>query len=404
MIGNRYAILIASSNFEDKAFDSLQCPEKDVDGLNEVLSSKERCNFNETLVLKNLPHYEILFKIEQFLEKVGRDDLVLIYYSGHGKQDRTGKLHLAAIDTKVNWLKSTSVPIENLRSLIEASRTKKIILILDCCFSGLVGDAFLRGSADDQLQLLSRSRGIYIMTASTGLQVALEKESENFGVFTKHIIDGIRDLKAINREGDITIDSLYEYVYKQMIQEGIQTPMKWDLNVEGDIIIASCSGSCKQEMPNKRQIDNTEAPDYIQLVERLSAIEKSVESDKPRYTFAYNPNIYWKNMKNYEKLVECINAWDKALKQDIYSHNFSKSCIERHSPMSAEHIRLAWEYQEKVFYEIKDEIAELKLKCIELKNNIELYKAMGDTHSLEELESNMKKINEALPSHFRLEL
>jgi hypothetical protein len=47
--------------------------------------------------------------------------------------------------------------------------------------SGARGKAFLRSGADDQLSLMQKGSGLYIMTASTGVQVAQEKESDEYG-------------------------------------------------------------------------------------------------------------------------------------------------------------------------------------------------------------------------------
>lgn len=234
---NRYAILIGNSQYDDKNLSCLKFPENDVDSLYKILISKDYCNFSEVSHLKNKLSYEVLQRIEQILVKARKNDLVLIYYSGHGKQDLHGRLYLATKDTDIEILKSTSIPIESIKRFIEDSNTNKVIIILDCCYSGSIGNTFLRGGVDDQLQSLSKVRGTYIITGSTAIQVALEKESEKHGIFTKHIIEGIRDWGAADEFGKITIESLYRYVYKQM-QEGYQKPMKWDLGVEGELIIA----------------------------------------------------------------------------------------------------------------------------------------------------------------------
>ena len=102
-----------------------------------------------------------------------------------------------------------------------------------------MGDEFLRSSVDDQLQLASKGRGTYIMTASTGIQVATEKEVDQHGLFTKHLIQGIDSGDAdLDRDGRISMDELYRYVHDRVLDESSQEPMKWDLNVHGDLIIA----------------------------------------------------------------------------------------------------------------------------------------------------------------------
>jgi hypothetical protein len=66
-------------------------------------------------------------------------------------------------------MESTSIPLDTLRDYIEVSSSNKVILILDSCFSGAAGEAFTKSGVDDQLQLASGGRGIYIMSASTGI-------------------------------------------------------------------------------------------------------------------------------------------------------------------------------------------------------------------------------------------
>lgn len=251
MSERRYGILIASSQYQDQRLQNLRCPENDVDGLNEVLISKEHGNFSETSVLKNRPHHEVLLKFNQVLKKAGKDDLVLFYYSGHGKLNAAGKLHLATTDTIVDSLEATSIPLDTLKNYIDVSPANKFVFILDSCFSGAAGAAFTRGSVDDQLHLASGGRGTYIMTGSTGIQTALEKEADKYGIFTKHIIGGIKSGEAANDEGLITMDSLYSYIHDAVLKEASQEPMKWDLNVKGDLVIAR-SGKTRRSQRAKQ--------------------------------------------------------------------------------------------------------------------------------------------------------
>ncbi|MEJ2366391.1 MAG: caspase family protein [Deltaproteobacteria bacterium] len=249
MTWRKYGILIASSRFPDEPkLQPLRCPEHDVEGLNDILKSSEYGQFSDILVLKNKPHHEVLKDINRVLRRAGRDDLVLIYYSGHGKLNAAGRLHLATLDTVVEELDTSSIPVARIKDLVDISSSNKIVLILDCCFSGAVGDAFARSGVDDQLQLVSGGRGTYILTASTGIQVALEKESDEFGVFTKHMIEGISSGKAdMDCDGLVSMDDLYRYVHAQVLSEGFQEPMRWNLNVHGPLFIARSGKTSREE-------------------------------------------------------------------------------------------------------------------------------------------------------------
>ncbi len=239
-MGERRAILIASSQFPaEPRLTTLRCPENDVEGLSKVLAPEAQGGYREVVPLKNKPHHEVLKTVEIALNRAKKDDFVLIYYSGHGKLDRAGHLCLATTDTEVEALGSTSIPVATILDYIRLSPCRSVGLILDCCYSGAVGESIFRGGVEEQLQQTSRSGGIYILTASTGVQVAEEKESDEYGLLTKHIIQGIESGEADLREdGHISMDELYEYVHGKVTQEGFQEPMKWDLNVTGELVVA----------------------------------------------------------------------------------------------------------------------------------------------------------------------
>ncbi len=229
----RYAILIASSSYPNEpGLSTLRCPSHDVDAVDAILRSPNFGQFTETFVFKNRPNHLILERIETVLSDAGRDDLVLIYFSGHGKIP-SGQLFLATANTKLKAIGSTSIPVATLKSFFDASSTRKKVLILDCCFSGAVGEVFARGGVDDHLQLMSRGQGTFIMTASTGIEVAVEKEGDQNGLFTKHLVQGIRSGEADkNEDGFVDMQELYEYVYEKVREEGAQEPMKWDLHAK----------------------------------------------------------------------------------------------------------------------------------------------------------------------------
>lgn len=248
MSERRYAVLIASSHYPNapRQLETLRCPTNDVDGLNELLASQDHGRFIQPVVLKNLPHNEVLRQINRALHQAGADDLVLIYYSGHGKLNQAGRLHLTTVDTEIDLLDSTSIAVDRIRELIEISHSKKVILILDCCYSGRVRDAFLKSGVDDQLQRIHSDQGIYILTASTGIQAAREKEGEEYSYFTKNLLDGIREGKADRDEdGLVSVRELYEYAVGQM--NGYQIPMMWGLNVRGAEPVIARTGDLWKE-------------------------------------------------------------------------------------------------------------------------------------------------------------
>ena len=234
--GRRKAILIAASEFpEEPSLQTLRCPKNDVAGLAEALTSAEFGLFTDPLTFINQPSHSTLLAINRVFKEANRDDQILIYYSGHGKPDTAGQLHLATSDTEVGALETSSIPVGTLRRLIDNYACNKVALILDCCFGGAVGKDFLKSGVDDHLKQTFHGRGIYILTASTATQTAREKEGDDYSLFTKHILQGIRQGEADHDDdGLISLDDLYEYVKTRVPKEAPQYPTKWEFGVQGN--------------------------------------------------------------------------------------------------------------------------------------------------------------------------
>lgn len=284
--GRRSAILIGSSQFDKEPLKAkpLKCPERDVDGMHELLAATELGAFGEVFVFKNSHHQAALDQIEEVLTTAARDDQVLIYYSGHGETDLPGRLYLTATNTDTKKLVSTSIPIETLRTMIENSLCRKIILILDCCFGGAAGKSFVKGSVDEKLKELARGYGIYILTASTAAQTAQEREGDDYGLLTKHIISGIKEGAAANDEGFISMDGLYRYVHRQVTGEGYQEPMHWALNVKGeDLIIARAAAlySAQQLLDFKKLINRLDEDEEI-AGEICAEVRLVIQQNQPK--------------------------------------------------------------------------------------------------------------------------
>ena len=248
MSEKKYAVLIGNGEFpqDRKLLPSLRCSIKDATAFNEVLRSPVFGLFDDTVVLSDKPAHEILLELNKVLKRAEKNDLVLIYYSGHGKLNTTGTLHLATLDTQVEYIDATSISVVRIRELMDTCPSKKMILILDCCYSGRVAGAYLKGNIDDHLQQVAGgngSRGIYLLTASTGVQVAQEKEGDQNSLLTKYLLEGIREAKAdFDDDGLVTISDLFKYASDALSRESSQVPTKTDLNVQGDSLVVAKTG------------------------------------------------------------------------------------------------------------------------------------------------------------------
>jgi Caspase domain len=272
MAQRKIAILAGNTVYpEEPALQALRCPKNDVDDLDRLLSDPQIGGFTETYSFINRRSEELLVKLNELLNQLTGEDFLLFYYSGHGKRNRRGKLHLAASNTTLDALECTSIPLENVKSLIDVSACQRIVIVLDCCYSGLAGEVFLKNSVDDEIQVLQQdSKGIYILTSSTAISVSAEKESDRNSLFTKYLLQGVETGAAdVDDDGQITADDLYKYIHTEMRGNGFQIPMKWDLNVRGVLTLARsvmAPSSKVLEISERKPIAQDEALRLLQSV------------------------------------------------------------------------------------------------------------------------------------------
>jgi uncharacterized caspase-like protein len=94
-MGDRYALIVASSEYEDRILSQLTAPAQDAAALATVLEDPAIAAFQVTIV-RNKPSHQVNQEIETFFADRQREDLLLAYFSGHGIKDDEGKLYFAS--------------------------------------------------------------------------------------------------------------------------------------------------------------------------------------------------------------------------------------------------------------------------------------------------------------------
>jgi hypothetical protein len=239
----RRALVVATYAYADAGLSRLAAPAHDAESLASVLEDPAIAGFDVTMLV-NKPHYEVGEAIADFYGAARRDDLTLLYFTGHGVKDDEGRLYLAMANTRREALMFTAISAAQLNDAMDASRSRRKVLVLDCCYSG----AFPAGRAakdDEGVQTLERfqGRGRAVLTASDATQYAFEGDdlrgTGTSSVFTRHLVEAISSGAAdLDEDGDIALDELYSYVYEQVVAEMPQQRPKKQEDVDGRILIA----------------------------------------------------------------------------------------------------------------------------------------------------------------------
>src|SRR5205807_2521178 len=121
------------------------------------------------------------------------EDVLLVYYVGHGMSTSEGQLALAVRETDPDpeLLAHTAILYENLARILRSCRAPTKLVILDCCHAGLGSRAnYIFQSAD--LAEAYPVDGLYFVGASAGDKKAKAPLDGELTYFTAAFLDVIR--------------------------------------------------------------------------------------------------------------------------------------------------------------------------------------------------------------------
>jgi hypothetical protein len=148
---------------------------------------------------------------EQLFDNFSED--ILFYFSGHGTATRAGG-HVCTQDATK---KEVGLPMDELLTLANSSTAREVLLILDCCFSGALGNP--KNLPPYQAQL---REGVTILTASRSTEVSLEKTGGH-GLFTWLVLSALRG-GAADIRGQVSAAAVYSYA-EQVLDAWSQRPL-----------------------------------------------------------------------------------------------------------------------------------------------------------------------------------
>ena len=108
----------------------------------------------------------------------------------------------------------TAIAARDIHSQMEESRSKRQVIILDCCFGG----AFAKGMTAKNtgtVNLLNQlgGEGRAILTASTSTQYAFEQDGFELSLYSHFLVEGLETGAAdLDGDGWISVDELHDYV------------------------------------------------------------------------------------------------------------------------------------------------------------------------------------------------
>ena len=147
----KVALLIGVSEYGE-GIPSLSAPRNDVTAMKRVLENPKMGGFDDVTILPDPDLAEMQKAVQQVFASRSKDDLVLLFFSGHGITDDNNKLYFSTKGTSRDFYKATSVPASFIQDVSLECYAKRQVMILDCCFSGAFAEGFIHKGLDLELQ------------------------------------------------------------------------------------------------------------------------------------------------------------------------------------------------------------------------------------------------------------
>lgn len=208
----RRALIVGIDDYDHAT--TLYCCVNDANKMKDILNKNE----------DRSPNYECLLLTSTDREPVTRKRLrkvlnetfnnfpgdVLFYFSGHGDPSETGG-YIVTQDGEQN---DVGIPMDEILTLAIKSPAKSILLVLDCCFSGNIGNpSILQDSSPEAPQKSFIRQGMTILAASRPTEPAMEFGGH--GVFTRLVLGALAG-GAADVRGRISAAAVYAYVEQSL--------------------------------------------------------------------------------------------------------------------------------------------------------------------------------------------
>ena len=164
----------------------------------------------------------IINGLRDFSAKIGPDDVLIFYFSGHGEKNYLLPFDYDGMYNKLSY--------QEVNSLLQQTKAKHKICLTDACHSGSMYAMKGSSSSDsykNEFDVFGEKKDeIAILVSSQSNQKSVESTRLRQGTFSHFLIKGLKGESDRNRDNIITVTELYNYVHRQVksYTNNLQTP------------------------------------------------------------------------------------------------------------------------------------------------------------------------------------
>ena len=233
--GQRWAVVVGISDYKDNEIPDLRYAHEDARAFFDLLvkpleeGGMEVPKTNIRFLVDDQATYtNVREAFTDFLKNAMEEDIVFIYFAGHGAPDpdRPNVLYLLTHDSDMKRLNATSIRMNEVENALkDFVMAKKVTVFADACHSrGVAGGAATRALASPELvnqylwDLAQARSSTLTFSASDRNQLSQEDKrwGGGHGVYTYHLIEGMKGKADFDKDGIVRLGELVQYVSDQV--------------------------------------------------------------------------------------------------------------------------------------------------------------------------------------------
>lgn len=228
MVGKVYFAGIAAAKYQKGK--SLTYAIKDIMDVHDSLKKQYGSRLIVDTLFNSQVTREKVLALRSRYEQTKPEDIVIVYYSGHGcLTPKMSEAFFATYDMNFEDASKRGLSLGHFNGLLDYIPARNKVIFLDACHSGEVRQDLKNAKMlgyneidpfDLVLELYTdhyQGNGTNIVVAAHGLEKAKECESLGHGVFTSTVISGLSQMTAdADSNAVLTITELHNYVTSNM--------------------------------------------------------------------------------------------------------------------------------------------------------------------------------------------
>ncbi|MFF2042517.1 caspase domain-containing protein [Kitasatospora sp. NPDC058170] len=231
------ALLLGSSTYSDPDLPDLPAVRNNVADLARVLTSPRGTALASRHCVAE-PDRPDLAGIGALLVAAAAqaEDLLLVYYAGHGLVGPDGELYLSLPGTSsdpslIAW---TGLPFGLLRRTLATARAANRVLILDCCFSGMAIDTMATATSVVAGQL--EAAGTCTLASSPANRPSIAPSEARYTAYTGELLNLLEHGSTLSAEY-LTLLAIHEHLARVLPSQGHPRPEQRNTRTAGRLAL-----------------------------------------------------------------------------------------------------------------------------------------------------------------------